>query len=224
MPRPGAIIRDLLGRAVLGMDVVRPAGLDALEPRSATIAAGHHMAFSAIDIAVWDAAARSANVSIAALLGGALRDNVACVRRADRSSSRGRTRIATSTPTSTRYLRAGFRAMKMRMGVAPRTDGERLRRVRERVGLDFPLMVDLNEGASVRSALAYGEAFRDSRTGMAGRADCPRQSRWATCGCRVLCRWHCRRRRAVRPRRIPRVRVARRAGRLSNPTSRCAVD
>ena len=52
--------------------------------------------------------------------------------------------------------------MKLRMGVVPRSDGERLRKVRERVGPAFPLMVDLNEGATLRSARAYGEAFSES--------------------------------------------------------------
>ena len=56
----GAVIRDSLGRAVLGMDVRAPAPLwDAMERTLGYDRRGvSHMAFSAIDIAVWDAAAR----------------------------------------------------------------------------------------------------------------------------------------------------------------------
>jgi D-galactarolactone cycloisomerase len=159
-----AVIRDSLGRAVLGMDVRAPRQVwNALERTLGYDRRGvSHMAFSAIDIAVWDAAARSANVSIAALLGGALRDKVAAYVSGPFLKP-GPDPYRDFDADIDSYLHAGFRAIKMRMGVAPRTDGERLRRVRKRVGADFPLMVDLNEGASPRSALAYGEAFRESR-------------------------------------------------------------
>lgn len=159
-----AVIRDSLGHAVLGMDVRGPRRVwDALERTLGYDRRGvTHMAFSAIDIAVWDAAARSAKVSIAALLGGALRDKVAAYVSGPFLKP-GPDPYRDFDADIDSYLQAGFRAIKMRMGVAPRTDGERLRRVRDRVGADFPLMVDLNEGATLRGALAYGEAFQDSR-------------------------------------------------------------
>ena len=159
-----AVIRDSLGRVVLGMDVRAPRQVwQALERTLGYDRRGvTHMAFSAIDIAVWDAAARSAKVSIAALLGGALRDKVAAYVSGPFLKP-GPDPYRDFDTDIDSYLQAGFRAIKMRMGVAPRTDGERLRRVRDKVGVDFPLMVDLNEGASLRDALAYGEAFRESR-------------------------------------------------------------
>ena len=123
------------------------------------------------------------------------------------------------------YLRAGFRAIKMRMGIAPRTDGERLRRVRERVGADFPLMVDLNEGASLRERARL-------RRGVPRVADlvwleepiATRQSRRLRAAVARAADGTRRRRVAVRPRRVPRLRRARRAGDRRSPTSRCAAD
>jgi D-galactarolactone cycloisomerase len=159
-----AVIRDSLGRAVLGMDVHGPRRIwDAMERTLGYDRRGvTHMAFSAIDLAVWDAAARSSGVSIAALLGGALRDKVAAYVSGPFLKP-GPDPYRDFDADIDSYLKAGFRAIKMRMGVSPRTDGERLRRVRDRVGADFPLMVDLNEGASLRSALVFGEAFRESQ-------------------------------------------------------------
>ena len=120
-----------------------------------------HMAMSAIDIAAWDAAARSANVPLATLLGGAVRDSVlAYVSGPFLKPGADPYRDFEADIES--YVDAGFRAMKLRMGVAPKKDARLLAKVRERVGADFPLMVDLNEGANYRSALEYGEAFRDA--------------------------------------------------------------
>jgi D-galactarolactone cycloisomerase len=159
----GAVIRSGLGRAVLGQDAGAPRPVwDAMTRTLGYDRRGvSHMAMSAIDIAVWDAAARSANVPIAMLLGGALRDKVqAYVSGPFLKPGADPYRDFDADIGS--YLDAGFRAMKLRMGVAPKTDAGRLAGVRKRVGDDFPLMVDLNEGATYRSALVYGEAFRES--------------------------------------------------------------
>jgi D-galactarolactone cycloisomerase len=118
------------------------------------------MAMSAIDIAVWDAAARRAGVPISALLGGALRQRIPAYVSGPFLKP-GADPYRDFDADVDGYLRSGYRAMKLRMGVTPRGDARRLAHVRERVGAEFPLMVDLNEGASLRSALAYGEAFRE---------------------------------------------------------------
>lgn len=164
LPAPAAaLIRDSIAGAILGRDAQNPRLIwDAMERTLGYDRRGiTHMAFSAIDIAVWDAAARARGVPIATLLGGALRSRVAAYVSGPFLKP-GDDPYRDFDADIDAYLSAGFRAIKMRMGVAPRSDGERLRRVRERVGADFPLMVDLNEGASLRTALAFGEAFRDA--------------------------------------------------------------
>ena len=158
-----AVIRSGLGREVLGKDAGAPRSVwDAMVRTLGYDRRGvSHMAMSAIDIAVWDAAARGAKVPIATLLGGALRDKVpAYVSGPFLKPGTDPYRDFEADIES--YLEAGFRAMKLRMGVAPKSDGRRLANVRKRVGDEFPLMVDLNEGATYRSALVYGEAFREA--------------------------------------------------------------
>jgi len=118
------------------------------------------MAMSAIDTAVWDATARRAGVPVATLLGGALRERVPAYVSGPFLKP-GADPYRDFDADIEGYLGQGYRAMKLRMGVAPGTDARLLSRVRARVGDDFPLMVDLNEGATLRSALAYGEAFRE---------------------------------------------------------------
>lgn len=158
-----AIIRGPLGAQILGLDASAPRCVWQVMERTL----GYdrrgisHMAFSALDMAVWDAAARSASLPLSALLGGALRDRIPAYVSGPFLKTGADPYRDFDTDIDT-YLNAGFRAIKMRMGVTPRTDGALLRKVRERVGPTFPLMVDLNEGATLRSALAYGEAFAES--------------------------------------------------------------
>jgi D-galactarolactone cycloisomerase len=157
----GAAIRSGLAQAVLGQDGATPRPVwDAMARTLGYDRRGvSTMAMSAIDIAVWDGAARRAGVPIAALLGGALRSRLPAYVSGPFLKP-GPDPYRDFDDDIDAYLEAGFRAIKLRMGVAPKVDARRLAGARERVGADFALMVDLNEGATLRSALAYGEAFR----------------------------------------------------------------
>ena len=85
-------------------------------------------------------------------------------------------------------------------------------------------MVDLNEGASLRERARLRRGVPRARTGLARRADSPRQSRRLRTPVARAADGARRRRVAVRPRRVPRLRVARRARDRRSPTSRCAAD
>jgi D-galactarolactone cycloisomerase len=155
-----ATIRSTFAPAVLGTDAESPRRV--WEAMTRTLGYDRRgvsqMAMSAIDMAVWDAAARRAQVPIACLLGGALRDRIPAYVSGPFLKP-GADPYRDFDGDIDAYLEAGFRAIKLRMGVSPRVDERRLARVRARVGADFALMVDLNEGATLRTALAYGEAF-----------------------------------------------------------------
>jgi D-galactarolactone cycloisomerase len=111
-----------------------------------------HMAISALDIALWDAAGLTLGRPVHALLGGALRSKI-------QAYASGPFMMLGSDPYRDflidveTYLRAGFRAIKMRMGTQPRRDGELASSVRNLIGPQMPLMVDLNEGFTVQGAL-----------------------------------------------------------------------
>lgn len=119
------------------------------------------MAMSAIDVAAWDLAGRRAGVPIAQLLGGAIRDKVMAYVSGPFLKPGGDPYRDFDADIGG-YLDDGFKAMKMRLGLNARAEGALLARVRQRVGDAFPLMVDLNEGATVRSALSFAKAFEES--------------------------------------------------------------
>lgn len=105
------------------------------------------LALSAIDMAVWDLRGRAEGVSIAALLGGRLRDRV----RAYASGPfmrLGELPYADYARTIEGYRATGFTAVKARIGIDPQGDAAVIDGLRRRFGRDLELMVDVNRGYS----------------------------------------------------------------------------
>jgi D-galactarolactone cycloisomerase len=158
-----AIIRDTFGPAVIGMDAATPrrvwstlAELIGYDRRGISL-----MALSAIDLAVWDAAARLEDRPLHSLLGGALR-NVVPAYVSGPFMKPGGDPYRDFPRDVEGYLEEGFRAIKLRLGSDPATDGRVALDVRRRIGDGFPLMVDLNEGFTVRAALDIAERLADA--------------------------------------------------------------
>ncbi|HYI25752.1 MAG TPA: enolase C-terminal domain-like protein, partial [Thermomicrobiales bacterium] len=100
-----------------------------------------------IEIALWDIAGKAAGLPVHALLGGAVRDTV-------------RTKYSVSglEPPKAAALAVwaveqGFTAMKVKVGIEPAVDIERVRQVRAAVGPDILLGVDANGGWSPAEAV-----------------------------------------------------------------------
>lgn len=148
-----ALIRGELGWGLLGQDIAAPRRLHDLMLRRLP---DHHgvplMAISALDIAVWDLAARRAGVPLHAFLGGAVRERVFAYVSGPFLKP-GSDPYKDYFVDLDHYLRAGFRAIKLRLGTAPARDAAIARQVRERIGPDTPLMVDLNQGFSLGLAV-----------------------------------------------------------------------
>ncbi|MDR6290897.1 mandelate racemase [Inquilinus ginsengisoli] len=129
---------DAFETAMKGLNVIGVSGVSTI-------------ATSAIDMALWDALAKSAGLPLAVYLGGSLGPIRAY-------NSNGLWRHAVSTLASeARELRAegGFSAMKLRLGNTHLADDlAAIRAVREGVGESVDLMVDFNQ------ALGLGDAIR----------------------------------------------------------------
>lgn len=158
-----AVIRGGLGQMVLAQADAAPRVLwDAMcrtltyDRRGVT-----HMAMGAIDVAAWDLAGQRAGASIAQLLGGALRREVPAYASGPFLKF-GSDPYRDFDSDIGSYLDAGFKALKLRLGLNERAEAALLARLRKRVGDSFPLIVDLNESASVRSALSFAQAFAES--------------------------------------------------------------
>src|SRR5262245_23829615 len=143
----GAFIRSRLAGLVLGKS---PAEFGRhFQSMCATVGYDRRgaamMAISAIDMALHDLAARMHGISVAALLGGAVRSEAFAYASGP---------FVRTTPEPYRqyqrevdeYLALNFRAIKPRGGVEPRADGAMANALRRQVGADVAIMVDINQG------------------------------------------------------------------------------
>ena len=119
------------------------------------------MAISAIDMALHDIAARSRNISVAALLGGALRDRVFTYASGPFIADSGQP-YAHYAAEAEIYLARGFRAVKPRAGVDPKADGRMALGLRSLIGADIGLMVDINQGYTARAAIASARRMEEA--------------------------------------------------------------
>lgn len=111
-------------------------------------------AISAVDVALWDLKAKLVGLPLADLLGRARR-SVMLYGSGGFTSYDDRT-LAKQLGN---WARAGFGAVKMKVGRAPARDPERVRIARAAIGDDVDLFVDANGALSRKEALAQAEAY-----------------------------------------------------------------
>ncbi|WP_084963927.1 mandelate racemase/muconate lactonizing enzyme family protein [Thermoactinospora rubra] len=120
---------------------------------------GGHLtsAISAVDIALWDLKARRAGLPLWRYFGGYDPQVPVYAGGIDLDFP-----IEELLAQADRFQEQGFRAIKMKVGrPSLREDLERVRRMREHLGDDFPLMVDANMKWSADQAVAAGRALRE---------------------------------------------------------------
>jgi L-alanine-DL-glutamate epimerase-like enolase superfamily enzyme len=98
-------------------------------------------AISGVDIALWDLVAKSHNMAVYEMLGGAFHNEVKAY-----ASGLHPAEPKEMTTEAQAYLKQGFTAMKQRLGVDPTRDVELVRLVREAIGDDVELMADACTG------------------------------------------------------------------------------
>jgi L-alanine-DL-glutamate epimerase-like enolase superfamily enzyme len=112
-------------------------------------------AIAAVDIALWDLAARRAGRPLWRHLGGYDPRVPVYAGGIDLEMP-----VEQLLEQADRFLAEGFRAIKMKVGrPSLREDVERVRRMREHLGDDFPLMVDANMRWSVAQAVQAARAL-----------------------------------------------------------------
>lgn len=119
------------------------------------------MAVGAADVALHDLAARARGVSVARLLGGALRARVLAYASGPFIAP-GDDPYGAYPAEVEALLRRNFRAIKPRIGVTPRRDGAVMRAMRAEVGPDIALMVDINQGYTLGAAVASARAMAEA--------------------------------------------------------------
>jgi L-alanine-DL-glutamate epimerase-like enolase superfamily enzyme len=108
-------------------------------------------AASAIDVALWDIKGKAAGQPVWRLMGGyRQRVPVYASWRIEPSAD-----LDSVAKSAERHVAAGFRAMKCHLGRVPLADGvTHMRVLREAVGPDVDIMVDVNQQWSVKQAIA----------------------------------------------------------------------
>jgi D-galactarolactone cycloisomerase len=119
------------------------------------------MAISALDMALHDLAARDRGLSVAEMLGGALRARLPAYASApfitEAADPYGHYEAEVGA-----ILRRGFRAVKPRAGVSPRADGAMAMAMRRQVGPDVAIMADINQGYTARAAIESARRMEEA--------------------------------------------------------------
>ncbi len=158
-----------LGALCVGEDPVRVEAITA-KLRAAAGSAGpggiFNLAISAIDTALWDLRAKSMDLPLWKLLGGA-RDRVPTYASGALMRSLTLDRVVQAAAT---LKDRGWREMKTQLALpgetTPAKEVERMRRVREAIGPDIKLMCDINQRWRPEQAIDIGRRVEDAGVGL----------------------------------------------------------
>jgi D-galactarolactone cycloisomerase len=113
-------------------------------------------ALSGIDIALWDIKGKRFGVPISTLLGGRFRNTVRAYATGSFKRD-GVDRVEDNASEMATHAKAGFHAVKIKIGFNVEEDLRVIRAVREAIGPDTKLMIDANHGYDVVEAVALGK-------------------------------------------------------------------
>lgn len=114
---------------------------------------GNPAAKAGIDIAYHDLRAQEAGQPLYRFLGGGFRDRIPT------DMTIGIMDLESAVSKARQWAGRGFRALKIKVGLEPAKDLERLRAVREAVGPAIELRVDGNQGFTLDSAIPFAKAI-----------------------------------------------------------------
>ncbi|HEY6365165.1 MAG TPA: mandelate racemase/muconate lactonizing enzyme family protein [Candidatus Binatia bacterium] len=155
---------DQLSELVIGEDPLRVEAVGS-KVRSAAASAGpggiSTLAFSAIDMALWDIKGKASGQSLAVMLGG-LRNQIPTYASGALSRTSPLEHVVKAGPV---LVEKGFKQMKMQLALpgdtTPAREVERTRLIREAVGPDIDLMCDINQRWSVNQAIGIGKRIEE---------------------------------------------------------------
>lgn len=151
------LIEEKLADVVCGCDATAPpAAYEAMRHalRNAGATGPGAMAISAVDVALWDLAARLAGLPLVALLGQVREE--APIYGSGGFCSYSRERLQEQME---RFAALGVGHAKIKVGRDPEADPERVRWAREALGEDVALMVDANGAYTPSDAVAWAQRF-----------------------------------------------------------------
>jgi len=139
------VLKNYLAPSLINRD---PRQINACVEAMDRTVSGQSFAKSALDFALHDLLAQELGVPLYQLFGGKCRNSYPL------AWTLGWKPVEETAEEAVRAVSDGYKALKLKIGNPDwRLDVERVRRVREAVGDDFPIRVDANQGYSVREAI-----------------------------------------------------------------------
>ena len=134
------IIRKYLSKAILDKDSL---DIEAIGNNMEIATPGHPMAKAAIDIALYDLNAKSLGLPVYQLLGGKFRDKIRLGGAVGISNTERMVREAHDLE------KRGCKDIKIKIGIDPRTDLQRVKEIRDTIGPEPRLFIDGNQGCNL---------------------------------------------------------------------------
>jgi L-alanine-DL-glutamate epimerase-like enolase superfamily enzyme len=122
------------------------------DPKGAVVAG-----LSGIDMACWDIMGKALGVPVCKLIGGLTRASI----QAYASDLHWQEDPADMARLAASFVERGFRSVKTHVGVDPVDDVRRVRALREAIGPDIGLMVDINTGFDRPTAIRFGRRIAE---------------------------------------------------------------
>ncbi len=153
LTREGAMahMKSIASGLLLGQD---PLNTEAILSRLDVLLPGNWRIKAHIDYALYDLKGKILNVPVYQLLGGLSRDKIPleCIIMMDAPE--------TQAKMAAEYIQAGFHAIKMHVGGDPALAVKRFRAVREAVGPDIPISIDMASVTGMPSHYNAHDALR----------------------------------------------------------------
>ena len=137
-------IEKLIGPALTGED---PRSIHLLRAKMDRLMKLNPFTKSAVEMALWDITGKAAGVPVYQLLGGKVRDVVPIKLVVGAFDTPKAVQLAE------RFLKDGVRTLKIKVGLDPEADVERVKAVRELAGSDIPIGIDANCGWNISVAM-----------------------------------------------------------------------
>lgn len=138
------VIRGFLEPALMGED---PRDIERLTAKMRRAIAGHPFTKSGVEIALWDILGKAAGLPVFRLLGGPVREQIPIKMSVSGAAPERAAELARFA------LSRGLTALKVKVGIDPEGDVERVKAVRAVVGPNFRVGVDANGGWAPRVAI-----------------------------------------------------------------------
>lgn len=147
------LIHDILP-PLRGMD---SEDINTIHDKMANTIYGNTSSKAAVDMAIHDLTARSLGIPEYVLLGGKCNASIGVNRHI------GITGTEQAVSEARRFVSDGYVTLKMKAGLNPENDVERIHAVREAVGNDITIRVDFNQGYDFSTARRVIGALRDDK-------------------------------------------------------------